>query len=1289
MADRQKLIAVCLTQAHSFLNTGFLSELGRAAAEKGYGVAVFTSSVDLAWYQQDNPAPRAGFKAIRYDLFDAVFIICHSFHDDGLVKEIVRGAQTHGVPVILAGGEMHGCYTVQNEYEDSYKALIRHVIRDHSAWDTRFIAGLKGEPNSEARLRCYREVLEECGLPFRQDQVAYGNYWAKPASDIVRKLIASGAKLPDAIFCANDIMAVAVCDTLKEHGLRVPDDVIVTGFDGAPSAYMMRPHLTTCSDNPGMLAGQVVDLIERIRAGEKPPQVLVHRFRTVISESCGCPEAEGNKYDALTVYRRSEALNDHENDLYHWVEQLLLQKDADSFLKLLSSSILPGSYLGLNKRLLGIYSGMDYTSDRLEEDLVIIPYRDPNGELVITDGRLSRLGPLPGLAPGLTVFNTIRAGTTVCGFFAAASSDFEGEAQLIKRLADVLNLVFTIHLGNARQQLLIHHLDNTLYVDSVTDLNNLRGLTRWFGEYNAAEESHARPLALTVYCIYRYNYIYENYGMNESEDIVRLVASRLTSSNPNALLIARISNDQFAVIDAAETESELGRIIVRSGDDFFRQVESYNAISSRPYYIEVNSGCTTVPAGWKDVTLENMIRLALGELYLNRMRTTRTVVKPSFSASELYSAFSLLMQKNLFKFHFQPIVDAKTAQIFAYEALMRTDNLINLSPLEVLSIAREYNRLYDVERATLFGIMERYVQDYGDFYGSKVFINTIPGYFLSDDDCDTIKKDFERYLDCFVFELTEQDTISEDELRRLRNLCKTGGAAQIAIDDYGAGHSNMVNVLRYAPQYIKIDRDLISGIQNDKNKQLFVRNTIDFAHQNGIKALAEGVETADELRAVIDYGIDLIQGYYTGRPAEHPQVAVNENVRQEILAEHLLLTRFERNTLVYTAKDGDQIDLVGLAVQHYTCIQVVGGTVTINGQKAQNVDMIISVAENASAEITLNDVNLKGVNETTIQLGVRSKVTITVEGTNTLNKEGIRVPASSELTLKGSGDLKILNNRNYSVGIGSNYNDPYGTINVDMDGSLVIHSSGDKVVCIGGGRSAGEGIFLHRGRCSLTANGISVIGIGSSTGDAKIVIREASVKALIDGNDSVGIGTLSAHTALDSSGALDLTLNCERATGIGSMSGTGDLLLSGGPVNVTLHCDTGACIGSFSGEVYARVCGARIHVHGEGNRVAGFGSPDGAGDTRIESGEVKGEILASEQLLLGNEHSRVIVTGGNVPLYPDSDHPPVSPGGVPLRIHRPEGDRFEETFRDKRGEWTYTAERNADGELVVWVPRDI
>ena len=1287
MADRQKLIAVCLSEVHNSLNTGFLAELGRVASAVGFGVVVFNSSLDFNWYQKENRAPRAVYRAIHYSLFEAVFIICHSFHDDDLIREIVKDAQSNQVPVILAGAELPGCYTVVNDYEECFRSLIRHVIAGHGARDTFFMAGLKDEPNSEGRLSCYKDVLEEYGLPFRPDQVAYGNYWGQPASEIIRKMIRSRAKMPEAIICANDAMAVAVCDTLRENNIRVPEDVIVTGFDGAPAAYMARPRLTTCSDSPRSLAEKTVDLVLRIQAGEKPPYIIRHSFQPVYSESCGCPCTENDRYDTLSVYRRAEALNIHENNLYHTVERLLTQKDPGAFLDMISVSILPNSFICLNKRLLGIYSGVDYNADSLEEDLLMVPYREPNEELVIRECRLHELIAPEGQKGGITLFNAVHTGSVVCGFYAAYTEDLDRDTQLIKRLSDVLNMVFTIQLGNARQQLLIHHLDDTLYLDSVTGLNNLRGLTRWFGEYAAEDKNHLRPMALSVYSIHRYNYIYENFGMNETEDLVRLVANRLTSSNPNALAVARISGDQFVVIDDGESAEAIGRTINHSTSEFFRQIESYNAVSSRQYFVEINCGCTTLEAGWKDAALENLIRLALGELYLNRMRSSsRPVAKSPASASELYSAFNLLMEKNLFKFHFQPIVDARTAQIFAYEALMRTDNLINLSPLEVLSVAREYNREYDVERATLFGIMERFVHHYSDFFGSKVFINTIPGHFLNEEDCALLKSQFENYLDCFVFELTEQDSTTDEELLRLKSLCKTGSTAQIAIDDYGSGHSNIVNVLRYSPQIIKIDRELISGIQNDRNKQLFVRNTIDLAHQNGIRALAEGVETVEELRTVIDYRIDLIQGYYTGRPSEKPLASVNEAVRHEILAENLLIARSSREAKIYTASDGDTLDVVNLAMERYTGIQVNGGRVRLTGQENQSVDMLVRIADNAEATLTLNNVNIKGLNETTVQIGNRSRLTLVLEGRNTLNKEGIRVPVSSSLAVKGSGSLKILNNRNYSVGIGSNYNDPYGTIVVDMEGTLVIQSSGDKVVCIGGGRSAAGGISLLRGTCSLSANGISVIGLGSSTGDAQVTIGEASVSIRVEGNDALGIGSLSANAVIRSAGALDLTLNCERATGIGSMSGTGDVVLEGGPVSVTVHCDAGACIGSFSGEVSVRMAASEVRIHGEGNRVAGFGSTDGACDTRIESGNVRGELLAGDRMLLGNSHSRVIITGGNVCLLPEVPQPPVSPGGVPLCLHTPEEDHFEKEFRDRREVWNYVADRNAEGILCVWIP---
>ena len=458
--------------------------------------------------------------------------------------------------------------------------------------------------------------------------------------------------------------------------------------------------------------------------------------------------------------------------------------------------------------------------------------------------------------------------------------------------------------------------------------------------------------------------------------------------------------------------------------------------------------------------------------------------------------------------------------------------------------------------------------------------------------------------------------------------------------------------------------------------------------QNGIKALAEGVETADELRTVIECGIDLIQGFYTGRPSLRPVPAVNEAVRQEILAANLQLTRFNRDTRIYAASDGESLDLLKLAMEHYTAVRIGGGNVRVNGHKAQSVDMLILVADDSEAVLTLKDVNLKGVNETPVQLGARCGLTLCLEGTCTLNKEGVRVPASSRLTLQGSGDLKILNNRNYSVGIGSNYNDPYGTIIVDMEGSLSVQSSGDKVVCVGGGRSAGGGITLLRGDCRLSANGISVIGLGSSTGDAQIRIGQASVRAVIEGNDALGVGSLSANAQIRSSGDLDLTVNSERATGIGSMNGTGDVLLDGGSVSVTVRCDAGACVGSFSGEVSARIDGADIRIHGEGNRVAGFGSVDGACETWIAGGSVEGEILAGEPMLLGNGHSRVIVTGGNVRLYPQGGQTPLSPNGVPLHCEAPSGKHFEAECGDGRSAWTYTAERSPDGRLLVWLPPD-
>ena len=1287
MDSVQKVIGVCLAQAHTSLKTELVSEMDRAARERGYGIVAFNSSLDYYWSQKGDHITACIYDLIRFDRLAALVILHDNIYDLQLMNYLVGSAKKQGIPVFYLGGTRDDSVSITDDYEEPYKELVRHVIRDHSVRDFFYIAGLRNEDNSVRRLRYFREVLEEFGIPCPEENIAYGNYLDIQAADIVRELLAGRKKLPRAILCANDSMAAAVCDVLKENGCRIPEDVIVTGFDGTPTSYLGRPQLTTCNSNPGDLADLVVRLTDRFYAGEPLEKAYTHHYKTVLMESCGCGHFHHPRFNALHTFRQAEAFVNHENTLYYSVEQLLeLDNELERFRKL-ASILLPGSALYINRSLLESDADAEYHANRIEDELIMIPYRKPDHELVFRKVYRKDM-PLPEPAPGGThILNIIHSNILVFGYYAAHTADLQADAQLIKRMSDVMNLVFCILYDRKRQKQLTARLENNLYVDSGTGLSNMKGLSRWFQQYIADPDHHEKTLAMTVYAIPRYSYFFETYGMEETEAIVKAVTEELAGANPDALVLARLDESRFAVVDAAESEEAVAAVTARAAREFNSRMEAYNAQNSKEYYLEVNSGCAMLETGWESTSVENLIHLAVGDMYLKRLRegTREEVAKADFGP-EVYSSLALLLEKNLIRYFFQPIVDARTGQIYAYEALMRSDGGIQMSPLQILAAAREYNRLYEVERTTIFGIIEQYVREYREFHGCKLFINTIPGHFLNGEDCSEILARYGSYLDCFVLELTEDEPTTDEELIRMRLLCRPGSHIQIAIDDYGTGHSNIVNLLRYSPQIIKIDRALITGIEKDDNKQLFVRNTIDFAHQNGIRVLAEGVETREELQTVISFGADLIQGFYTGRPAPRPLVTLNEEIRNEIIQARLENAQYSNSPLTYTMKDGETADLLELKMKQVNCVQMGSGNFTLTGDGAQTLDMILRVADGSESTVTLDGISIRGATEPTMILGRGSKVTLMLRGENTMKKEGIIVPPDSVLIVRGDGSLHVSNNRNYSAGIGARYNDPYGTIILDLTGRLSFSSAGDRVVCIGGGRSAGDGIRVIRGTVEMSANGINVVCMGSSLGDAQIQIGKVNVSARGEGNEVLLIGSVSGKAKIASSGNLHLSAACERATGIGTISGTAEILFSDGRVFVTAGCDSGAVIGTFSGEFTLVSRNTLIRIHGEGNQAVGIGSLMGAGESRIESGEIHGDLLAGERMILGNDQSRCVITGGNFSFTGDGSLHPVSPDGTPLVYLTPPGDRYEAVFTDRRETWTYRAERNAEGHLGVFVP---
>ena len=167
-------------------------------------------------------------------------------------------------------------------------------------------------------------------------------------------------------------------------------------------------------------------------------------------------------------------------------------------------------------------------------------------------------------------------------------------------------------------------------------------------------------------------------------------------------------------------------------------------------------------------------------------------------------------------------------------------------------------------------------------------VNLSPNQFMSrnvPERFESILKEYGVSPDRIHLELTEQSMIDFSLMQeQIRALHEAG--FEFALDDYGSGYSNVNNLIRYSPRYVKIDRQLISGIHTNAQKQHFVKSIIAYAKNNEILTLAEGVETMEELRTVISLGADLVQGYYTGYPASDPIDKITEEVSAQIRRFH-------------------------------------------------------------------------------------------------------------------------------------------------------------------------------------------------------------------------------------------------------------------------------------------------------------------------------------------------------------------------------------------------------------------
>ena len=216
---------------------------------------------------------------------------------------------------------------------------------------------------------------------------------------------------------------------------------------------------------------------------------------------------------------------------------------------------------------------------------------------------------------------------------------------------------------------------------------------------------------------------------------------------------------------------------------------------------------------------------------------------------------------------YQPIVSLSTMEPFAYEALVRSNSPHWINPPKLFDEAIQ---------SRCVGALGRAIRELSTTHcpGVPLFLNVHPNEFdeswLVQPDDPIFTHDSPIYL-----EVTESVPLTHFEychsvLREIR-----GKGVSLAVDDLGAGYSNLKYIVDLKPEFVKLDRTLIADLADDRRAQVLVRHIVRLCQELGARVVAEGIEQETEMKAVIDCGAHYGQGYYIARPA-YPAPGVSE-----------------------------------------------------------------------------------------------------------------------------------------------------------------------------------------------------------------------------------------------------------------------------------------------------------------------------------------------------------------------------------------------------------------------------
>ncbi|MDE7063689.1 MAG: substrate-binding domain-containing protein, partial [Lachnospiraceae bacterium] len=294
----KKQIAVLMC-AISFDNQRKILE-GIMEQAKAHDIKIFVFTCFIN-YNEVNVEKQGAFHIMEmpdYKLYDGIIVVKNTIQYSGIADYVIQKVRESGVPAVCIDEEVEGMHYVGISDYQSMRMVVEHVVKDHQKRKVCYVTGRVNNKEGTERLRAYEDTMREAVLPYDKEDIFCGDYALESGRRAAVYYIRERGIVPEAIICANDSMAIGVCSQLELMGYRVPEDIIVTGFDGDELAYCNLPPITTVNRNQFRLGFEAVDILMHADSMEQYQKRIVSTSMAV-GNSCGCQETVPLDVDEL------------------------------------------------------------------------------------------------------------------------------------------------------------------------------------------------------------------------------------------------------------------------------------------------------------------------------------------------------------------------------------------------------------------------------------------------------------------------------------------------------------------------------------------------------------------------------------------------------------------------------------------------------------------------------------------------------------------------------------------------------------------------------------------------------------------------------------------------------------------------------------------------------------------------------------------------------------------------------------------------------------------------------